>query len=222
MDSNSESPGPGPGFLGSTSFSAVFNEDQSINGPQSRFCEESVISSVVETPTYREGRVELGAQVLRHLSRMDLFETVITEWQEDDHGLTQFCPWIMKCMKSIKEDLYDQIPWHTTSHQDQDTVLLRLSEGLFRNNLKPMRFDGDCTLDHFATLFTGSRLRWESIGMFFICVAVGSATMKRGHPILSSFVGSGPQSQAAMARRMLDLTHSCIKFCEEMGHLTGK
>ena len=130
--------------------------------------------------------------------------------------LAIFCPWISTCVVSIREELYAQIPWN--ANKRKVVTLLHFSEKIFGNSSKPLRFDGTCTLDHYATLFTGPRLRWESVGMFF--TAVGLATMNWSHSLSRSSLPAANLNGTVLARQMLDLGQTCITLCEEMGHLT--
>ncbi len=91
MDDHEESAvTPDPGFFGSTSYSAVFNEESGIDGVPSRAYEDAAYRDFGGPSTYREGRVEQGVQVLAQLSQMDRYEPLVQQWQDDIHGLSKY------------------------------------------------------------------------------------------------------------------------------------
>ena len=206
------SPGPQLPFLGPTSYSAVFSEDRTLNGADSPFRDEWIENEPAEHPRFREGRVEEGAKMLASLKDFPLFESMIQKWQDDVHGATIFCPWIMTCVASVRAEFYE--PLMQQPNEQQDPVLIGLSSKLFYNSLQPLKVDGSWTLDQYTMSFNGSNIRWETVGMFF--TAVGLAAMKRASHLLAR---AGNMVAEVLARRMIDFGESCLAFCEEAGHL---
>jgi hypothetical protein len=156
-------------FLGQTSYSSVFV------GVDSPFRGELVENGVVQDPKFREGRLEEGATMLASLKHFPLYEFMIQKWQDDVHGVTVFCPWIMACVASVKTELFERLNQH--SAEQQASVLLELSKKLIYNSLRPLKVDGTWTLDQYVLSFNGPNIRCETIGTFF--AAVGLAKMKR-------------------------------------------
>jgi chromatin structure-remodeling complex subunit RSC3/30 len=213
---NALSPGPQLSLLGPTSYSAVFSEDRTINGDNSPFREEWIENETTDYPSFREGRVEEGAKMLASLKDFPLFESMIQKWQDDVHGATMFCPWIMTCVASVRAEIYEQLMQQPK--EQQEPVLIRLSNKLFYNSLTPLKVDGTWTVDDYAMSFNGLKIRWETVGMFF--TAVGLAAMKRApQRVEQIFARAGNMVPEALARRMIDLAQSCLTFCEEAGHL---
>lgn len=94
-------------FLGPTSYSSGFA------GVDTRFRDELVENGVVQEPKFREGRLDEGAKMLASLNDFPLHEFMIQKWQDDMHGLTIFCPWIMNCVTSVRTELFEQFTPHS-------------------------------------------------------------------------------------------------------------
>jgi len=214
MDSSFNS--PGAGYLGSTSFSAVFSEDRRISDPGSPFRNDGFDGETVISQTIRPGRIEQGAEVLEALTHTPRYAQLVQEWHNEVCGLSLFSPWVEACTKTVQVEVYDHIA--RPREDSEKTVLLRLSERIFRNNLQPLRFDGSCTLDQFTALFNGPNVRWETIGIFLTGVGLAATETSSRELVL----GGGPDGRRrnALARRMLDLGQTCIRFCSEFGHVT--
>ena len=210
------SPGRQLPFLGPTSYSAVFSEDRTVNGVDSPFKEEWLEKGAADCITFREGRVEEGAKMLASLVDFPLFESMIEKWQDDVHGATTLCPWVVTCVASVRAELFE--PLLQQSREQWEPVLNRFSNKLFHNGLKPLNVNGTWTLDEYKMSFNGSKIRWETLGIFF--TAVGLAAMKRAPQRVEHLLSrEGNMVADVLARRMIDLSQSCLKFCEEAGHL---
>ena len=206
----------GPGFLGSTSFSAVFNEDRDINGLHSHFREDPSDNDLSDGQEWREGRLEVGARVLAALRDTQVFEALIRQWQIDVYGSTILDLWIMACVESIRTELTEKLA--RCPEGKQELLRLALSEKLFRNSNKPLKVTGTTTINQFATYWNGPHLRWETVGIYFLAVGLGAMKRLSGPSLPADRLGY--KSWNALARRMIDLGQTCLTFCEEMGHLT--
>ena len=209
-------PEPQLPFLGPTSYSAVFSEDRAMNGVDSPFRDECAEDEAGDFPQFREGRVQEGAKMLASLRDFPLFESMIGKWQDDMHGNTIYCPWIETCVASVRAELYKSLL--QLGGEQQEPVLMRLSHNLFCNGLTSLKVDGTWKLDQYKMSFNGPNIRWETVGIFF--TAVGLATIRHAPDDAEELLTqAGNVAADVLARRMLDLGQSCLKFCEEAGHL---
>ena len=217
---------PGPGFLGSTSSSADYIGAQSQHGFGELVEIDDPLSAglgnVDHFPIYSQHHINLGTTVLSHFLEFPFFESFINDLRKHSLGTSLISPWITYICDSIKRDLCEPLlqSWDQVgdSHQ-HDRRQEHLSRRIFSNTSAALEYNGQCSLQHFASLFTGENLRWEAVGMFFTGVGLGAINVQilrdqdaRGSRGLSS------KQRAVLARRMLEAGQICLSFCEKTGH----
>ena len=217
---------PGPGFLGSASSSADYIGAQSQHGFGELVEIDDPVSgglgNVDHFPIYSQQHINLGATVLSHFLEFSFFESFINDLRQHSLGTSLISPWITYICDSIKTDLYEPLlqSWDLTGESQQhDRLQEHLSRRIFSNTSAALEYNGQCSLQHFASLFTGDNLRWEAIGMFFTGVGLGAIDVRilpeqesRGSRCLSS------KQRAVLARRMIEAGQICLSFCEKTGH----
>jgi len=206
----SSSSTPGPGFLGSTSFSSVYQNLQTLhpelpgNGDATHSKREKFYS------LDRDSKIRNGAACLSLLRNLPAYEPLLRKWHLGT-DLSMKVPWIIACESSMRTEVYDLLG--TSDEVDQQ--LLRISARIFDNTVRPLDLQRGCTLDQYGDKFTAGNLRWEAVGIFFS--AVGFAAM------VVEDVSAEPNSSEKryfLAKQMLEASDTCISFCEEFQQLT--
>ena len=87
---------PGTGYLGSTSFSAVLDEDRNARRLRSSLQDDRLEPEKDDYIDEYEDRVQEGARVLSYLSEMPVFEPLIRAWHADVDGSTSKYTLILK------------------------------------------------------------------------------------------------------------------------------
>jgi Fungal specific transcription factor domain len=201
---------PGPGFLGSTSFSSVYQGLQTLhpelpgNGDATHSRRENFYSYD------RDSKIRNGAACLSLLQNMPAYDPLLRKWRLGAK-LYMTAPWLVACDSSMRTEVYDLLG----TSDEMDEQLLRISARIFANTLRPLDLQRGCTLDQYGDKFTGENLRWEAVGIFFS--AVGFAAM------VVEDVGAEPNSSEkryVLAKQMLEASDTCISFCEEFQQLT--
>jgi len=188
-----------PGFLGSTSFSAVLTEGQEQIGLESE-AELGIAdriplaSSRVASPHEHQRHLRRGAAILSQFHDLDRLEPLITQWEKQSSDLAIIGPFILDCLHSIKVDLLG------TGLLQSPETLLEAAGTLSRNTAGPLCVGKDCKFTDFHKLFTGSNLRWEAIGIFFTVCGLRVSGLASGDPMLA-FVGLKSENQRALMRR---------------------
>ena len=203
---------PASGFLGSTSYSAVFTENQEQlgldndeNGEPSMRLQKSLLS------TNLNSRNEEGCLVLRALRDFPNIEKIGMTWKENACDFTLMSSHLEDSIRSIRDDIY--VPY-VQAKQD----LVRAVELLFDAFSRPVKIAPGCKFREFAEQFTGKNIRWETLGMFFTAVGLRVMQMPVTDPMLA-FVDNTQEGKYALARRMLEASDYCICFCDTHGHL---
>ena len=207
---------PQPGFLGSTSYAAVFTESQNQIGLDADQ-ENGELHQPHSDPTVsspgKDALIKEGAAVLALLSDFPIYGPFIDQWLDYARGLALIAPFMPECMASIKRDLYDPFVKAKSGR-----ALLHASEMLFTNGAKPMKMDPGMTFRQYHTLFTGDNLRWEALGMVFTAVGLSCSIMLAADTTVD-FPRTGTVDKRALAHRMLEASDASIAFCEQTGHL---
>jgi hypothetical protein len=219
---------PGPGFLGSTSSSADYIgaqrqhafHDVAEDGDSAVAGFDSLELFLI----YPQHQINAGAAVLAHFLEFPFFESFINELRQNAIGVSLILPWISYICDSIKTDLYEPLLRSSERNGDgslqHDQLQEHLSRRLFHNTSGALEYDGYCSLEYFASLFTGQNLRWEAVGMLFTTVGLGAINARVNVRHLAP--GSGGLSmrqRAILARRMLEGGQMCLFFCEKTGHM---
>ncbi len=207
---------PQPGFLGSTSYAAVFTESQTqigLDADQDNGELQHTHSDPTASSLGKDALIKQGAAVLALLSDFPLYGPFIDQWLDYARGLALIAPFMPECMASIKRDLYDPFV-----KAQSGRALLHASEMLFTNGAKPMKMDPGMTFRQYHTLFTGENLRWEALGMLFTAVGLSCLIMLAADTTVDS-PQTGTFDKRTLAHRMLEASDASIAFCEQTGHL---
>jgi hypothetical protein len=218
---------PGPGFLGFTSSSADYIGAQRQHGFHN-VAEDGDSAAGCGSPElfpiYPQHQINAGVAVLAHFLEFPFFESFINELRQNAIDVSLILPWISYICDSIKTDLYEPLLQSSERNGDgslhHDRFQEHLSRRLFHNTSGVLEYDGHCSVEHFASLFTGQNLRWEAVGMFFTIAGLGAINARVNVRHLSP--GSGGLSmrqRAVLARRMLEGGQMCLSFCEKTGHM---
>lgn len=160
---------PDPGYLGSSSSSAVFEEikDQILIQASSALDGLSKDEAARAELLWESDscKIKAGAELLATLcdpNSFDLTNTLLTKWQAQDLHCSIVHPFFDACWNSIKT-LFQQL----RDSNDVKMDSLRLSEQILANTLQPFHIDGNTTFLAFTQQFTGCHLRWEAVGLVF-------------------------------------------------------
>jgi hypothetical protein len=212
------------GFLGATSSSADYIGAQKQPGFH-EVAEDDDTAGDGDAglfPAYPQPLIDAGTALLARFLEFPFFETFITDNCQNSFGVSLISPWITHICDSIKTDLYEPLLQSSERNGDgslqHGRILEHLSRKLFRNTASALNYDGSCSLECFASLFTGQTLRWEAVGMFFAGVELGAINL-RGYARWQSSAGLSQRQCAVLARRVLEGGQICLSFCERTGHM---
>lgn len=215
---------PGPGFLGSTSSSFDYIGAQRRHGfhDVAEAGDHDSDGDAELFPTYPQHQIDAGAALLDQFIEFPFLKTIVDDQRPNSFAANLISPWITCICDSIGADLYGPLSqsWEQNGAQSlqHGRILEHVSRRLFRNTSTALEYDGHCSLEHFASLFTGQNLRWEAVGMFFARVGSGATNARRyGRPQRGD--GMNSRQRAVLARRMLDAGQICLSFCEKTGHM---
>jgi len=193
------------GFLGPTSYSAVFTEN-----PQSL----SVITEPYEgdeahcLPPISAEKIQQGAEVLAMLRDMPIYKRFTQRWFDITDGIMVTRPVFQLWMDELWSEFGRLL-------QEGDADQLRsLSEMVWRNTRKPLKVHGQMTAAEWARSASGRNLRWEVVGMILSMVGLIAVNLSNWDSIFDS-IRENFIDRATFADRMRRASEYCLMFCYE-------
>lgn len=187
------------GFLGLTSHSAVFSE----NDLASTF-QFNTANAYTAAPDAE--RVELGAQALRLLAReMSFYEKILEARFKIWVGWVLGCPIVSEMFASIKNTLR-----HWISGEDEESAV-RLSMELFKNGITNVEVSSSMTYRDYISRIT---CRWETIGALFSIIGLATRFMPYVDPDFFQGEQYDPEGLVVTVTTAADV---CLQLCDNTG-----
>ena len=208
-DKVADSSPPVPGFLGPTSYSAVFTEGQSDlskeNGKLSREIDIRGWQSSVP-PSWDSGRIKEGAEVLSLLADLSKYKSILNRRHE--MCLSASSLYIRDCIALIPSTLKDSHgqPWCMTT----------LSRNVFTKTSTSCLIDANMSLREYPSFLMGDNLCWETVGIMLSVLGLSAVLMDGVNTYEKPYSETNWRD---LAQRLLRAGDQCITFCEQYGHL---
>jgi hypothetical protein len=205
---------PNPGFVGSSSGFAIFNEVQSMSETP---IEENVHSPFDPTGDMpgdaleEQGALPRATHVLDRLYRIDIeqLSALILVWIDTGANLALAEPFVLGCV-------HDMLDWSrarraaalepgSMAQTRADSQQARL---LSRNTCRPIVLTGNSTLDDYLSQMTGMNRRWETLGLFFVASAKAASEVE----VFPALYASNEDGKK-LARSMTYLIECCLELC---------
>ncbi|MCJ1435040.1 hypothetical protein MMC27_004410 [Xylographa pallens] len=198
-------------FLGPTSFSAVFRDNQANIGEDLLVMQaEDELSSDTnheQDHWWKSERLSLGTSILKHFPEQQLCWRLITR-----HILSCDVELHIPSMKYCLESIWSTYGNFLNEPRSPES-LTTMAQTILQNELVPIptcRSTGE-----WLESFTGSRLRWEIIGTFF--AIFGLAVMSMPDLNSNSLVKEDEilRDRRKYARKMSECAEACLILCDD-------
>ena len=212
--------GPDPArnfFLGSTSYAAVFTEEQ----PLPDTVHEQPSERMGETPStstrnmgYRHCQFALGSLIVSTLSPFDFFERsckMSFETQKataHEKATALVAPLILSALPQLRKDL------ELLNAASNDTYALYAD--MTRNTARPLKVSSDMRPCDFHTLFTGKNLRWEALGLVLV-IAGSKAQYTAPNDSLFTLEDGTQLNKNELVEDIMHAANTCINICQTHG-----
>lgn len=211
-DASTDAPAPVPGFLGPTSYSAVFTEGESNIGLKNQ--EENREINIrswpsPELPNWDSKKLAEGVEVLRLLGDLDVYEPAIERWFQIS-GLYSTILFARDCISLVPAVLKT----HATNERD----LTNFAHKIFWRTSTPVPLDPNISLKAYPSFLMGENLSWEVVGI--VLSVLGTSAI-----MIDEVDVMGPDLKIDWKDRVRKLVVAgdrCIHFCDQFGHLKGK
>ncbi|KAK5720374.1 hypothetical protein LTR17_015091 [Elasticomyces elasticus] len=190
------------GFLGPTSYSAIFSENPISLGVG----EPDEVEDGPDLEPIPPEKIEQGARILALLRDIPLYEKFTQRWFDLCDGILIMQPayriWIDDLWAEFGRLLLE-------GNTDQ---LRNLSELVWRNTRTPMKVHGQMTPREWAKSASGRNLRWEVVGVILTLAGLIAINLSSWDAIFDNirdrFIDRG-----TFAERMRKASEFCLCFC---------
>ena len=200
------------GFLGSSSYYAVFTENKTSFGIDATEDEQNDTSSL----PISEEQIHRGAQILALFRDIRVFEVFLQRRFEFADGITVIRPVYGLWIDGIIQE-YDEL---LSNHQRVED-LYGLSELVWRNTQRPVPVTGNTSTLQWAALHTGKNLRWETVGALCSFVGCISTDLSEYDSAFTTARASGlAEDRKQMSDLMKIALEEIISFCKHCESIT--
>lgn len=191
------------GFLGPTSYSAVFTENSGSLG----ILEQEEVDDQHLAPISAE-KINQGAEVLALLRDMPLYERFTQRFFEMCDGILVPYP----AYRIWVDDLWTEFGQLLASGGPEQ--LRSLSELVWRNTRRPLNVHGSMSAQEWARSVTGRGLRWEVVGTILSLTGLTAGNLSHWDSIFDA-IRERYIDRATFVERMRRVSEHCLCFCYE-------
>ncbi|KAL5334335.1 hypothetical protein BJX70DRAFT_378628 [Aspergillus crustosus] len=197
-----------PGYLGSTSFSAVFSEHRT----DLAFEEDSSLSASALAKSNDRLRLESGLEVLKFLYRSPICDTLIRTFYSG-HLLAVVSYALMEPVLDSLKRTFEELKRESNSNDDLEGKLRDLVLRISRNSAHPLTSHAAMTVKEYCASFTDGNLRWEVIGLVLATAGTASMSTSDSEP---EFVRAAPDAHARdmLRAQIVEGSNICLGFCD--------
>ncbi|KAL4800400.1 hypothetical protein BDV19DRAFT_398029 [Aspergillus venezuelensis] len=198
-----ERPSTTPGYLGSTSFSAVFSEHRTDISFEEGICTTEGIFATLDD----RHRLESGLEVLQFLHRNPICDILIRRFYAG-HIMAAVPSLLMEAIIDSTRKVLDSLDRGKNLEKGLQDLVMQV----FRSSAHPLSTHADMTIDEYFASFTGTNLRWEAIGIFFATAGIALMSTTDSDPDLIR-VAPDPQSKDMLRTQVMEASGICLGFC---------
>ncbi|KAL4812572.1 hypothetical protein BDW67DRAFT_178613 [Aspergillus spinulosporus] len=196
-------PSTTPGYLGSTSFSAVFSEHRAnISFEEDSHAPDGVLSELTD-----HYRLESGLEVIKFLYRNNIWEILIRKFYAG-HLMAVVSNHIIRAIIKSLRRIFDAID----RQKDIEKQLRDLVQRIFQSSAHPLTSHASMTVEEYFASFTDENLRWEVVGL--VLATAGTAMMSTSDDD-PDVLRVAPDAQGAemLRSRLVEASRTCLLFC---------
>ena len=159
-----------------------------------------------------------GLETLELLASIPYHSQIVAYWH-DNVTLSMIKFWMPPIKRTLEEDIYANL----VGKPDQEArqYLVDWVNRIHDSSVKPIEVTRDTTVQDYSAQISGSRLRWESLGVYV--AALGLAAMQINDHAFNEIRKSKEstmQSRLKIARHMLRACQACMSLCSWIGQAT--
>ncbi|PYH92072.1 hypothetical protein BO71DRAFT_432238 [Aspergillus ellipticus CBS 707.79] len=201
-----ESPAAHPGYLGSTSYTAVLAEYQTELALE-------VESSTIPGPPSRSidtGRLATGLRLLKLLHNLPICDNLIRN--QYSRVLVAVIPEtiVTSILRSIRAAFENLDFGQDVEGQFFQDLVCKISQ----NTSRTLPVHGSMTVEQYCAAFTDGNLRWEAIGIVFATSGISIMSTPDSDPNLNQ-VAAHSQSRDRLRAQLVEASGTCLSICDQ-------
>ena len=199
------------GFLGSTSFSAIYTEHATSSdiGPRDDSYNIAPIAhqEICDPKAMAPLRIQHGARLLVLLNDLSLIERLADRWYRTRQGLGTPIPLVRAIIQALKVSHENAL-----SHARKDD-LIEISRKICDNSQQPLKVHATATASSYVEAFVGQNLRWEPLGIIFSIAGASAMTLLDQD---KSITGRDNRAidRKSFASQMMSNSDDVLSFCD--------
>lgn len=197
-----EVPSAQPGYLGSTSYTAVLAEHRNEISIEPEETADSCPVLSVEPD-----RVQSGVEVLSFLYNLKIRQKLIDRFYHRTWNVVVPKVVMEAIMNSIRE-IFDSFDPNDLKAELQD-----LSTRMFQNTSRSMATHSSMTVEEYCASFTGSNFRWEALGNIFSLCGQQLVITPDNDPEFAQ--PDDPGAKDRLLEQMTVASTICLNFCDQ-------
>ena len=213
---------PNPGFLGPSSYSAIFKQLSSSAGGNSPGPRAQNAGGLVPNPSPAdmandEVAVSNSVTALRQLGQLDVANLVIlvNNWLSEGVNLPLAGPMVPTCVEGVSQ-LWCDVPVSSTGGSRLSDWISERARLLLKNTHIPLSINGDTTFESFLAQMRGDSVRWETLGIFITAATRAALDTLSFPPLYSS-----EEQRRGLITALTSLGDSCLEKCLAVDFLNG-
>lgn len=195
-----------PGYLGSTSYSAVLAEHRNEIPFEPEESTDASTGLVIEP--VEPGRLQSGVDVLQFLHSHKVCNMLIPR------------DYVRTCNTALPKLVMDQILRSVQQifdglADDPTAQLQELAYQVFQNTSRPMRTHRSMSFEEYCSSFTGRNLRWEALGFILTLCGMELIITPDNDPKITQ--GSDdPRAKDRLLEQVTVTSTVCLAFCDQV------
>ncbi|KAL4864656.1 hypothetical protein BDV12DRAFT_188750 [Aspergillus spectabilis] len=197
-----------PGYLGSTSFSAVFSEHRTVIALE----EDSSLTSGFLSKSNDRLHLQSGLDVLKFLYRSPICDILIRKLYRS-HLLTAVSWYLLEPILLSIQRIFEGLGDDNDKGKNLESQLRDLVLQISRASAHPLTSHATMTVEEYCASFTDKNLRWEVIGLVLATAGIASMSTSDTEPEL---VRVAPDSQARdmLRAQIVEASGIVLSFCD--------
>ncbi|KAL3466706.1 hypothetical protein BJX64DRAFT_249702 [Aspergillus heterothallicus] len=193
-----------PGYLGSTSFSAVFSEHRT----DISFEEESSARSGALAKPSDRFRLQSALEVLKFLNRSTICDVIIRKFYAG-HLTVAVSHIVMEAIVRSVRLLLDGLD----PVSNLESQLQELAYRIFRSSAHPLTAHSSMTVEEYCGSFTGENLRWEAVGIVLATSGIALMSSSDSDPDIIQ-VAPDAHARDMLRAQVIEASNTCLGFCD--------
>ncbi|KAI3001855.1 hypothetical protein CBS147346_6258 [Aspergillus niger] len=200
-----ELPSASPGYLGSTSYSAILAEHR----PDFSLNVDSSSMSTAVTHSMEPERLQTGVRLLKLLHNLTICDMLVRRFYT--RVLVAVIPEIvtMSIVRSARNVLGALDFTGDVENQLQHTV-----RKVSQNTSRPLPNYRSMTVERYCASFTEQNLRWEAIGIIFATAGISLSSTPESDPDLNQ-VAADTSARERLRAQLVEASSTCLTFCDQ-------